>query len=418
MAAQTTGRRSYGTGQLYTRTNAAGVESWYGKWRVDGRRVNRLLGERRGPWSPQGMTSKQAEVALRDAMAALTGVEIERLAQDKLRGGKTISEVLDAYLLARDLKQSTATDYAMHVRIHLDPFFGDKAARDIKAGDVERLIVHLTGLGLKVKTVRTYVTTLSTLLTYAVRKGWATASPMPAVDLPPLRDHDAIEPLRFLRVHEVNDLVEGVPAGAYRQLDRALYLTAAMTGLRQGELRGLRWEAVDWTAQRVLVARNIVRGRQTSPKSRKSRSVPLAPQVAAELRALHEQTEWKSADHPVFADPRSGQPIARTPMMERYRRALEAAGLDVAFRMHDLRHTMGTSLAMAGVDVVTIQAYLGHSDLATTRRYMHYAPAADEAARIGAAFAVGDPRVQIGTSGPNPTAATIVSPGQGQPTSP
>ena len=97
-------------------------------------------------------------------------------------------------------------------------------------------------------------------------------------------------------------------------------------------------------------------------------------------------------DQPVFADPHTGLPVARTPMMERYWRALKAAGLDEAFRMHDLRHTMGTSLAMAGIDVVTIQEYLGHSDLATTRRYMHYAPAADEAARIGAAFAVADPR--------------------------
>lgn len=323
MASQATGRRSYGTGQLYTRTNAAGVESWYGKWRVDGRRVNRMLGERRGPRSPQGMTSKQAEVALREAMATLTAAEIERLAQDKLRGGKTISEVLDAYLLARDLKESTATDYRMHVRIHLEPFFGDKAARDITAADIERLIVHLTRLGLKVKTVRTYVTTLSTLLTFAVRKGWAKASPMPAVDLPPLRDHDAIEPLRFLRVHEVNDLVEAVPGGPYRQIDRALYLTAAMTGLRQGELRGLRWEAVDWTAQRILVVRNIVRGKQTSPKSRKARSVPMAPQVAAALTELHEHTAWKGGDHAVFADPQTGKPIARTPMMERYRKALD-----------------------------------------------------------------------------------------------
>lgn len=409
-------RRSYGTGQLYTRTNAAGVESWYGKWRVDGRRVNRLLGERKGPRTPHGMTSKQAEVKLRETMAALTSEEIERLAQDRLRGGRTINEVLEAYLDARDLKDSTATDYAMHVRVHLAPFFGDKAVGDITAKDVERLLTHLAGLGLKVKTVRTYVTTLSTLLTYAVRKGWAKDSPMPAVDLPPLRDHDAIQPLRFLRVHEVNDLVAAVAVGPYKQLDRALYITAAMTGLRQGELRGLRWEAVDWTAQRVLVARNIVRGKDTSPKSRKSRSVPIAPQVAVELRALHEATVWQQPEHPVFADPSTGAPIARTPMMQRYRKALAGAGLDVAFRMHDLRHTMGTSLAMAGVDVVTIQAYLGHSDLATTRRYMHYAPAADEAARIGAAFAVGDPRVPIGTPGPNLVSATVKNSGQHQPT--
>ncbi|MCU1676637.1 MAG: site-specific integrase [Frankiales bacterium] len=390
-------RRTYGTGQLYTRTSAAGVESWYGKWRVDGRRVNRRLGEKKSPRAPHGLTGKQAETALRDAMAALTGAELERLKQDKLRGGKTIVEVLDAYLIARDLKESTATDYRMHVRVHLGPFFGLKPVADITPADVEALIRHLTARKLKVKTVRTYVTTLSTLLTYAVRKGWAKTNPMPAVDLPPLRNHDDVEPLRFLRVHEVNDLVQCVPDGPYQQVDRALYITAAMTGLRQGELRGLVWGSIDWTAQRVQVVHNIVRGKGTSPKSRKVRTVPLAPQVAAELEALHKVSPWTRDDHPVFADPHTGLPAARTPMMERYRKALKSAGLDEAFRMHDLRHTMGTSLAMAGIDVVTIQAYLGHSDLATTRRYMHYAPAADEAARIGAAFAVADPR---GTSSP------------------
>lgn len=222
-------KRTYGTGQLYTRTSSAGVESWYGKWRVDGRRVNRALGEKRSARAPDGLTAKQAEAALRDAMGSLTGEELERLKQDKLKGGKTVLEVLEAYLLARDLKESTATDYAMHVRVHLGPFFAGKTVGDIKASDVERLIAHLSGLKLKTKTVRTYVTTLSTLFNYAVRKGWLKASPMLSVDLPPLRDHDFVEPLRFLRVHEVNDLIAAVQDGPYRRLGRALYTVAALT---------------------------------------------------------------------------------------------------------------------------------------------------------------------------------------------
>jgi integrase len=60
-------------------------------------------------------------------------------------------------------------------------------------------------------------------------------------------------------------------------------------------------------------------------------------------------------------------------MMRRYRAALTAAGLDSAFRFHDLRHTFGTSMARAGEPVTTIQAWLGHGDLKTTQRYMHYA---------------------------------------------
>jgi integrase len=75
-------------------------------------------------------------------------------------------------------------------------------------------------------------------------------------------------------------------------------------------------------------------------------------------------------------------------MVRRYRAALTAAGLDPAFRFHDLRHTFGTSIARAGEPVTTIQAWLGHGDLKTTQRYMHYAPAADEAERVERAFVV------------------------------
>jgi len=60
--------------------------------------------------------------------------------------------------------------------------------------------------------------------------------------------------------------------------------------------------------------------------------------------------------------------------MRRYHAALTAAGLDPAFRFHDLRHTLSTSMARAGEPVTSIQAWLGHSDLKTTQRYMHYAP--------------------------------------------
>ena len=63
-----------------------------------------------------------------------------------------------------------------------------------------------------------------------------------------------------------------------------IFLTAAMTGLRQGELIALRWEDVDWAAGRVRVRRSDVRGEFSAPKSRRGvRSVPLADRLAAEL---------------------------------------------------------------------------------------------------------------------------------------
>jgi hypothetical protein len=53
---------------------------------------------------------------------------------------------------------------------------------------------------------------------------------------------------------------------------------------------------------------------------------------------------------------------------------------------HDLRHTFGTQCAVRGIDIVKIQAWMGHADIQTTKRYMHYVPQHDDAARLTAAF--------------------------------
>ncbi len=92
--------------------------------------------------------------------------------------------------------------------------------------------------------------------------------------------------------------------GPYRKIDRAIYLTAAMTGLRQGELVALRWRDVDWTAGRIRVRQNYVLGEFGTPKSRRStRSVPMADEVAGELDRLSSTVGESSGDALVFADP-------------------------------------------------------------------------------------------------------------------
>jgi len=177
--------------------------------------------------------------------------------------------------------------------------------------------------------------------------------------------------------------------GAYKAIDRALYLTAAMTGLRQGELLALRWRDVDWTAQRVRVRQNYVLGEFGTPKSRRSeRSVPMADAVGGELDRFYKAGSEPADDALVFADPHTGEPLRRGALMRRYRRALKAAKLDHTLRFHDLRHTFGTRMAAAGVPMRTLQEYMGHRDIATTQIYADYAPSVHEVAQVNAAFAV------------------------------
>jgi integrase len=400
MHGQGIARRAYGSGSLYEVDGA-----WYGKWRVgvERRQVKRKIGPKRTRGEANGLTKAQAEARLRELMAEVGAEDVRVAATATRRPHHYTVEELGVLFIehARDhrgLKATTLSDYEMHLRVHLGPFFGEMPIQRIDARRIEAFAAHLRGKRgqgrrggkpLSPKSIRNYLGTFSALLNFAVRKKWITASPMSAVDLPSMAADAPLEELNFLEPHEVASLAASAVQGDYRWLDRALYLMAAYTGLRQGELRGLRWEHVDFARSVVHVLENVTRGRRSSPKGKRRRSVPLAPTAAAALLELRSETPWPKAEHAVFACPSTGQPMARAGLMVRYRKALVAARLSPSFSFHDLRHTFGTTMARQGIPVGTIQAWMGHADLATTQLYMHYAPAASDAALIDAAFGAG-----------------------------
>ena len=163
------------------------------------------------------------------------------------------------------------------------------------------------------------------------------------------------------------------------RVERVLYLTAAMTGLRQGELLALRWRDIDWTAGKIRVMYGMRKKRRRRTKSRFSRrSVPMADRVAGELDGLFKTSAYQSEDGLVFGHPHSGHPLDRTSVTTRFQRVAKRAGIrgDVVF--HDLRHTFGTMMAAAGVPLRTLQGWMGHADIKTTAIYMHFAPAEEE----------------------------------------
>ncbi len=216
------------------------------------------------------------------------------------------------------------------------------------------------------------------------RRRWATANPVADVDLPEL---EGDEDIRFLEPVEVQALAAAAVVGPCAPIDRAFYLTAAMTGLRHGELIALRWRDVDWTAMRVRVRQNYVLGEYGTPKSRRSpRSVPMAREVGGELERLYQRSRWQGDDDLVFADPHTGGPLSKAANNRRFRRALRGARLDESHRIHNLRHTFGTRMAAVGTPMRALQEWMGHRDIATTQRYADYSPSSREAELVAAAF--------------------------------
>jgi integrase len=219
-----------------------------------------------------------------------------------------------------------------------------------------------------------------------MRKRWIRENSCSLIDLPAAKPTADI---RYLTQEELTAVIDrGISKdSSTRTLARALYLMAAMTGLRQGELLGLRWRDLDLDAHKVRVRQTFVRGEFKGPKSaRGSRGVPLARQLRQAQLELRSSSAFVEDDDLVFGDPETGMPLNRHVVRRRFQRACRRAGVRVV-RFHDLRHTFGTRVAASGdVSLRTLQEWMGHRDPKTTLIYADYQPGEREAEIVGRAF--------------------------------
>jgi integrase len=301
---------------------------------------------------------------------------------------KTLAHVGEALIVAKRAagrKPSTIEAYSYWLRIHIVDYFGAMPVGEISRDDVRGFAAALERKGLAPKSRANALGTLHSLIEFAIDEGWTSGgNPVKRVAKPTLGSTDP--DVRFLDAEEVEALLRAAPDDELGRVERVIYLTAAMTGMRQGELFGLRWRDVDWTARRIRVRRNFVRGEFGTPKSkRSSRAVPLASRVATELELLFQVSSYRRDDDLVFAHPATGKPIDRSKLLKRFKAALRRAEVrDVRF--HDLRHTFGTRMAAQGVPMRVLQELMGHREFKTTLIYADYAPSEREAEWVEQAF--------------------------------
>jgi len=367
-------RRTHGTGSIIERYG-----SYRGQWWVDGRQVQRKLGPVRKPGTKEGLTKAAAERLLRAMMSGYVAPVAERVTVDDA-GTRLIQ-----HLTTMGRKPSTLEGYESFLRIHLVEYFADKPIDQITKRDVESFTAHQLRKGQSVKSVRNHLGLLHSIFDFAIRRDWAPSNPCKLVDKPRTVDADA--DVHFLDRAELDALLSATTDDDLGRVDRAMYITAAMTGLRQGELLALRWSDVDWSVQRIRVRQSFVRGQFGSPKSKRStRSVPLADVVGGELDRLHQHTVYGADSDLVFCHPHTGRPMERSRLLKRFKAALKRAGVREV-RFHDLRHTFGTRMAAGGVPMRTLQEWMGHRDFKTTLIYSDYQPGANEAQLVNHAFA-------------------------------
>jgi integrase len=356
---------------------------WYVKFRLpSGRQVQRVLGPAwRGRGRPPAghYTRRLAEEALQEILTDARRDELEAPVSTGATFADATAEWLRHAAQERACKASTLTDYRLAVR-RLDEALGDLTLEDVTTETIERWRdTWVAREAPSNRTVQKYLVILGSILRHAKRRYGLRANPMDDVERPRVRSKVEID---VLSPAEVWALVRAADS----EQDAAIFLMAAFTGLRQGELLALRWRDVDFERRVVRVHRTYKSGNGVgTPKSGRGRSVPMADEVARALARLGEREHLTGDDDLVFPGPRGH--VNAQKLGYRYKAALERAGLR-ELRFHDLRHTFGT-IAINRADIVQVQAWMGHADIKTTQRYLHYKSREDEAQLLSGAFQAG-----------------------------
>jgi integrase len=388
MAANGQGRA---TGHVRLRRGQNGPV-WYARYRLpDGRQRQRRLGF---AWEEKPGKAKQGRppdgwFTRRTAKAELEKV-LERANAGKLDGQRPLdptfadaaTEFLRYVEQVRRIDDKTVRDYAGVVSGYLIPEFGEMRLEDIGPDDIDEYKERLLAEGrLTNRTVVRHLTVLHGVFKRAGRVWGLERNPASA---------DLVDRPRVVYSGEftalTGDQVELLAAHARDAQDAAIYVTAAYTGLRQGELLALRWRDVDLVDALVHVRRNYTDRRlKQYPKGKRVRSVPLASTVVDRLARLKDRGDFTDDDDFVFSV--GGAHLDAWALRRRYYRALDAAGLE-RIRFHDLRHVFGTQ-ARRELDERTLQGFMGHQHASTTARYTHFQPRPADAAAIERAFGGG-----------------------------
>ncbi len=229
------------------------------------------------------------------------------------------------------------------------------------------MIAGLSGRGLSATTVRYAHAVLRIALGRALKSGRVVRNVATLVDAPARASRE----IRPLTAEQVGTFLANVDGDRLA----ALYVTALGTGLRQGELLGLRWQDVDLDAGTLTVRHSLaLRSRQlVEPKTERSRrTLRLGSQVLGALREqrrdqlgerLAAGPRWADLDY-VFATP-AGQPLDSSNVLHAFQRTLARIGLPRQ-RFHDLRHACATLLLEQGEELGVVSKVLGHATVGTT----------------------------------------------------
>ncbi len=315
-------------------------------------------GKRYRKTMPEGTTKQRAKDMLRETeekVSARTFIQYKKIL--------VFSKIAQKWLEYKksNIRETTWEMYESILKLHFTELDNLKISL-INTATIEKFITSRQAEKMNLSTLRKIIVTLNQVMRYAVRHNYISVNPVRDAERP--RNTGAClddKKIQVLNPDQIKAFLNQVTNQKYH----TLFLTAIMTGARQGELLGLKWSDIDFQKKQIHIKRTFNHGRFFEPKTKGSvRKIDLSPVVIKEL------AKWKLAsgakdDDLIFAS-KAGTPIKKENLVRRYYEPALKAAECPRIRFHDLRHTYASLLIQQGENIKYISNQMGHSNPTTT----------------------------------------------------
>jgi integrase len=284
----------------------------------------------------------------------------------------TLEEYLADWLITEKsvMRQSTWSYYDQLTRSYINPNIGRILLRDCRTENIQKFYNRLVNRKIGAPTIQKMHKLLRSALGNATKTGLISRNPVTYAKPPSV----PFTEMKILDESQVSKFLVSIIGHKWE----ALFYLAITTGMRRGELLGLKWDDVDWIKQTIKVDRQVSSTSKTTVKflplkTRFSkRIIMLGQKTIAILREQneHEQSKRLAAANRwvenglIFTNSRGG-PLCPNYMTAEFHKLLEASGLP-SIRFHDLRHTAASIMLNNGIPIIVVSRRLGHSKASTT----------------------------------------------------
>lgn len=331
-------RWNYGFGTVYVRKTKRGKERWYVDFLVNGTRIREVV--------KNAQDRSDAVLHLQERVSAFFSGDHKGI--DKKKPFK-FAELAERYLqdYSKVMKKSFMSDYYI-VNAHLKPFFGEFVVDQITCLHLEKYRAERLAAGVSKSTTNRELAILSRIFSLGI--DWGLGSENPVRKIRFFSEQENAKE-RILTGEEEIRLLKASPEHL-----KPILIVALNTGMRRGEILGLKWSQVD-------LERRVIKVERT--KSGKNRFVFMNSDLLKVFEELHKA---KGNGEQVFINSKTGRPFQD--IKRAFKSACGKAGIE-DLRVHDLRHTFASRLVERGADLITVKELLGHSTVKMTERYTH-----------------------------------------------